>query len=154
MPSSFLEFIQEIQQASRPYDPYAPIRGPAVSGTSVNSVLPFNTGPVYPLIQKMLLTKLPKTASPDGNEAKKSAPKIIGKVRSSKRRKKHPYDKWVLRTSSKKEPCMCGYPDCGETYASTANLKFHLFKHTGISEFRRNYTECGPEKYFARIKVS
>ena len=69
VPSSFLEFIREMQQASRPYDPYAPIMGPAVSGTPVNSVLLVNTGPVYPLIQKMLLTKLPKTASPDGSEA-------------------------------------------------------------------------------------
>lgn len=66
VPSSFLEFIQETQQASRPYDPYAPTKGTAVSGTPVNSVRPVNTGPVYPLIQKILLTKLPKTASPDG----------------------------------------------------------------------------------------
>ena len=126
MPSSFLEFILETQQASRPYDPYAPTKGTAVSGTPVNPVRPVNTGPVYPLVQKILLTKLPKTASPDGSEAKKSAPKMIGKVRSSKRREQHQSDKRVLRTNSKKKPYMCGYPDCGETYTSTANLRFHL----------------------------
>ena len=74
----------------------------------------------------------------------------IDKVKTSKR-KERLADKYLLCTNSKTRPYLCGYPDCGKRFKLKKDLKTHLFLHTGISEFRCTYPECGPQKYFRRM---
>ena len=78
------------------------------------------------------------------------SPLILAKVRTSKRRKKHPTDKYLWRTNSVDRPYMCGYRGCGKTYKSSGHLREHMFDHSHISEHRCTYPECGPNRYFRR----
>ena len=57
--------------------------------------------------------------------------------------------KWVIRLKRRIERrCVCGYPNCGETFRSFGNLRVHIFKHIGISIYKCTYSECGDNRYF------
>ena len=69
--------------------------------------------------------------------------------KSLKERVKKETAKWVVRLGPGVERrYMCSYPKCGSTYRTLANLKLHIFKHTGISVYKCTYPECSNKPYF------
>ena len=68
---------------------------------------------------------------------------------SLKERVKKETAKWVVRLEPGVERrYVCSYPNCGSTYRTLANLKLHIFKHTGISVYKCTYPECINKPYF------
>ena len=149
---------QETQQVSRqdnpPANPPASYQGDASapapnvmadSGISLSPLQPLATGAFYP---SPLLR--PLSPSPPNRPVVPPTVRRIVKVKTS-RRKERPADKYLVCTNSKDRPYMCGYPGCGKRFKLRGDVKAHLFLHTGISEFKCTYPECGPQKYFRRM---
>ena len=139
---SFPEDPQETQEVSRqdnpPANPHTGYRGPvpnvmAASGMPLSPVQPV-VGP-FPPSQRPLEPNVSPSLL------------ITGKVKVRKG-KERPTDKYLLRTNSIDRPYMCGFPNCGMTYKSSGHLRGHIFWHTGVSEYRCTYPQCGPDKYF------
>ena len=55
----------------------------------------------------------------------------------------------IIRNPEQKRLFQCGFPNCGKTYTHLSHLKEHFFYHTGISNYRCPYTECGDYTYFS-----
>ena len=150
----FSEAPQKTQEVSRqdnnpPVNPPASYQGDAstpVPSATAASVIPLSlaqpvVGPLYSPSQRPLLPKLP------GSQAVSPPLRIRGKVKTRKS-KELQSDKYLLRIDSLERRYMCGYPNCGKTYTSSGHLRVHVFTHTGISEHRCTYPQCGPDKYF------
>ena len=116
----------------------------ADSGIPLSPLQPLVTEAFYPSPLLRPLSPLPPNSPVVPPPVRR-----IDKAKTSKL-KERPADKYLLHTYSKKRPYMCGYPGCGNRFKLRGNLKTHLFLHTGISEFRCTYPECGPKKYFRR----
>ena len=149
---------QEMPQVSRqdnpPANPPASFQGDvsapapnvmADSGTPLSPLKPLITVAFYP---PPLLR--PLSPSPPNSPVVPPPVRRIVKVKTSKR-KERPANKNLLCTNPKTRPYLCGYPDCGKRFKLKKDLKTHSFLHTGISEFRCTYPECGPQKYFRRM---
>ena len=149
---------QEMPQVSRqdnpPANPPASYQGDASApapDVMADSGIPLS--PVQPLITIAFYPPpLPRPLSPSPPKSPVVPPPVrrIVKVKTSKR-KGRPADKHLLCTNPKTRPYLCDYPDCGKRFKLKKDLKTHLFLHTGISEFRCTYPECGPQKYFRRM---
>ena len=69
--------------------------------------------------------------------------------KSLRNRVKKETEKWIVRCAgSVLKRFKCGYPDCGQSLQSLADLKMHIFSHTHISVYKCTYPECGDNLYF------
>ena len=165
VPGSFLEDLledllvdpQEMQQVSwqdnLPANPPASYQGDASApapNVMADSGIPLS--PLQPLVTEAFYPPpllRPLSPTPPNSPVVPPPVRRIVKVKTSKH-KERPADKYLLCTYSKNTPYMCGYPGCGKRFKLRCDLKNHLFLHTGISEFRCTYPECGSKKYFRR----
>ena len=68
---------------------------------------------------------------------------------SLRKRVKKETEKWIVRCARNVlKRFKCGYPDCGQSFQSLADLKVHIFSHTHISVYKCTYPECGDNLYF------
>ena len=68
---------------------------------------------------------------------------------SLRKRVKKETEKWIVRCARNVlKRFKCGYPDCGQSFESLADLKMHIFSHTHISVYKCTYPECGDNLYF------
>ena len=150
----FSEDPQKMQEVSRqdnnpPVNPPASYQGDAsapVPSVTAASVIPLSlaqpvVGPLSSCSQRPSQPKLP------GSQAVSPPLRIRGKIKTRKSIELQS-DKYLLRIDSLERRYMCGYPNCGKTYTSSGHLRVHVFTHTGISEHRCTYPQCGPHKYF------
>ena len=113
-------------------------------GEPLSGVKPVIFGPFHSPSKRPVRVKLKRPPKwPVSSPAE-----VVGMVKVSKRRKRRLADEYLLRTDSEERPYMCGYPGCGKTYKSTGHLRGHMLLHTGVSDYRCTYPECGPNKYF------
>ena len=122
------------------------------SGIPLNLIQPDIIGPSYSRLQQPVKSPPQKRAKSDSKQAVSPPPRVIAKVKPSKRHVGS-VDEWLLRTDSKEKPFMCGCPGCGRMFRSSRALRSHTFEHTGVSEHRCTYPECGPEAYFRDNKA-
>ena len=68
---------------------------------------------------------------------------------SLKERVKKETAKWALRLARGVEKRhVCLYPNCGNAYLRSHNLRMHIFKHIRISVYKCTYPECSDNPYF------
>ena len=146
MSGSFPEDPQETQEVSRQDNPPAnPLAGyPGDASAPVPNVMAASGMPLSPV--QPVVEPFPPSQRPLEPNVSPSL-RIIGKVKVRKG-KERPADKYLLRTNSIDRPYMCGFPNCSMTYKSSGHLRGHIFWHTGVSEHRCTYPQCGPDKYF------
>ena len=157
-PADLLEGFSEDPQKMQEVSPQAnnpPVNQPAsyqgeasapIPSVTAASVIPLSlaqpvVGSLSSSSQRPLQPKLP------GSQAVSPPLRIRGKVKTKKSVELQS-DKYLLRIDSLERRYMCGYPNCGKTYTSSGHLRCHVFIHTGISEHRCTYPQCGPHKYF------
>ena len=146
MSGSFPEDPQETQEVSRQDNPPANLHAgyPEDASAPVPNVMAASgmpLSPVQPDVESFPPSQRPLEPSVS------PSPRITGKVKVRKG-KERPADKYLLRTNSIDRPYMCGFPNCSKTYKSSGHLRGHIFWHTGVSEHRCTYPQCGPDKYF------
>ena len=122
------------------------------SGIPLNLIQPDIIGPSYSRLQQPVKSPPQKRAKSDSKQAVSPPPRVTAKVKPSKRHVGS-VDEWLLRTDSKEKPFMCGCPGCGRTFRSSRALRSHTFEHSGVSEHRCTYPECGPKAYFRDNKA-
>ena len=68
---------------------------------------------------------------------------------SLKERVKRETAKWAVRLARGVEKRhVCLYPNCGNAYLRSRNLRMHIFKHIRISVYKCTYPECSDNPYF------
>ena len=68
---------------------------------------------------------------------------------SLKERVKKETAKWAVRLARGVEKRhVCLYPNCGNAYLRSHNLRMHIFKHIRISVYKCTYPECSDNPYF------